>query len=111
MGAVLPGFVSDSPGNDESDYLPTGGADAFVWRLTPDASAGLLSIVAGVDGAMHLIFNISTSNTLEFEDEDTGETAANRILCPDNTIFFLGPQAALFIWYDTTSNRWRIVVP
>lgn len=95
--------------SDQTDYAPTGGANAWLWRLTSDANR---TIKGMIPGDVRLIANIGTF-TISVEFDATGQTAGYQFApSPDAPLFSTygipAGNTALFI-YDATSAKWRVV--
>jgi hypothetical protein len=77
-------------------------------RLNP---ASLLTITGiaisggNTDGDILVLHNVSTVNVV-LNDDDSGSTAANRILLNGNQTLL--PDQSCALWYDSTSSRWRL---
>lgn len=91
---------------NQSDYNPTGLADASVLRLSTDASRNITSIAGGSDGRVLLILNVGSNNIVLKDDDGATGTAANRFAMSGDVT--LGGDQGAIIWYDSTSSRWRI---
>lgn len=59
-----------------------------------------------VAGDMVIIDNIGAS-TVKVAHEDTGSTAANRVICPSVAGQILGLNGRMLLVYDGTTGRWR----
>lgn len=112
FGLRLPGTITPtSLGSTTDDYAPTDGTGAFVWRLgSASGDATLRGIVAEADGVMHLIVNSLTVGNLIFENRNVGDsTTVNTFICPGEADYTLTPGSSALIWYDGTSDRWRVI--
>ena len=95
----------------QNDYNPAG-LDDETMVIRQDASAnvnvtGLTAPSAGVFKVLRFI-NISTTNTITLTDQDAASGAANRFdISGGNLTLQTGAAATLF--YDDTSNFWRVV--
>lgn len=96
--------------SDQDDYNPTGFSDCNMIRQQINGDrviTGFEAPSAGVN-RVFAIANLSGSSDIKFKNNDSGSTAANRILLRDN-----GPDKSLkenetgIFWYDHTSSRWR----
>lgn len=104
-------FTSDiSPaqltGNTDN-WNPTGLSGAAVIRISVDAPRNITGIVAQTDGSLILLVNTTTSTITLVHDATS--TAANRFYCPGAANYSLTSRSSVFIWYDGTSDRWRVV--
>lgn len=91
--------------SNQDDYAPTGIATASVLRLTTDASRNITGITTGSDGRVLLIMNVGSFNIVLMDDVTS--TAANRFQLTGNLT--LPADAGAFLWYDSTSSRWRCI--
>jgi hypothetical protein len=91
------------------NWGPTGLATASVIRFSTDASRNLTGITAQPGGTELLLVNVGSFNCVL--SHDATSTAANRFLCPGSASFTLAAGEAVWIWYDSTSSRWRIGAP
>ncbi len=90
----------------------------YVLRWTGASSATYNGFANAVSGRAFWVVNASTSSSvnLTIANEAAGSTAANRFWCPNNTDVVLpggtaNQNSAAFVWYDTTSSRWRVWAP
>lgn len=89
------------------DWNPTGLATAHVIRADTDASRNLTGIVAPSIARWVILANVGANNLVL--KHDATSTAANRFLCPGSTDLTLSANTAVFLEYDLTSSRWRVV--
>lgn len=86
-----------------NDWAPTGIEDAFLIRVSTDASRDLTGIADQGAGRTLKLTNVG-SNNLVLKDEDANSTAANRFaLSGDLT---LGASQSVILHYDETASRW-----
>lgn len=76
-------------------------------RLTNASLVSVDMIPAGYSGQRFILIN-RTTVSVTINDE-TGATAANRILTGTGDFITLEPDAALILAYDGSSSRWQIV--
>ena len=110
---VLTGVVSATISADQTDYAPTGHADARTFRLSPDAANWTInSLDGGVDGREIIIENTNSGGvntlTLLHDDSATG-TAAMRFWGPNGNNVVLRSLSNTMLRYDGTNSRWRII--
>lgn len=98
--------------SDQDNYNPSGFSNCNLIRQDINGDRVITGFVAPPAGQNRIfgITNLSGSNNIKFANNDSGSTAANRLLLRDN-----GPdksikenETALF-YYDHTSNRWRVL--
>jgi hypothetical protein len=103
-GALSP---ADVGGVNQNNYNPAGLSTAGVLRLTNVGGGAVLSgITAQEAGRVLMLVNLGTS-AITLNDEDTNSSAANRFALSGAKI--LATDDGAIIWYDGTSQRWRIV--
>lgn len=95
-----------------NNYAPSGLVNTNVLRLTVTPVGGhtITGIVPPTDTNIALlILNISagTTETITLTHDDAGSTAANRFLLPGNVSLLLPSNSGIWIWYDSSTNRWR----
>jgi len=105
MNGVIAGAVSFGI---TDDYNPAGLATCNVIRLTAADNPSVLGgLVAQASGRLILLVNISAVNVIYLRGESAGSAAANRFGAQTDTL--IEAKSGVFIWYDVTSSRWRIV--
>jgi hypothetical protein len=105
MTGVIAGAVSFGI---TDDYNPAGLATCNVIRLTAADNPSILGgLVAQASGRLILLVNISAVNVIYLRGESAGSAAANRFGSQTDTL--IEAKSGVFIWYDNTSSRWRIV--
>lgn len=97
--ATTPAAIAANTNN----YNP-GTGTAF--RLSATAPFNVTGIVAGGDGQLMLLFNIG-ANQITLTNEDAASTAANRFHFSTGANVPLAADAAIALWYDLTTARWR----
>jgi hypothetical protein len=106
----LGGVISPvSMGTTETDWSPSGLDGASVIRAPGHASgSSLVSLDAGEGGPRVIVLiNVHGSQNITVVNQ-TGATAENRFALPGNTNIVLPPNGAVTLWYDPTSERWRV---
>lgn len=93
--------------SDQDNYAPTGFATCSVMRLTVDAARAITGLAGGSAGRFVYLFNADASNNITLK-HDTTSTSANRFYCPNSVDLVLMPRTGVWLWYDTTSSRWRV---
>jgi len=96
------------------DDATTTGADATLTaftsgfiKLTNSSLESLSAIPAGVNG-QQLILSNGTGNSILINNEDTGVTAANRILTGTGNFLTIDNDATVNLIYDTGASRWKV---
>ena len=102
--------ASDSFKNDNTTTGANATLDAFtqtVVRLSNASLTSLEMIPAGVGGQRLVLIN-QTGASIDIFD-NTGATAANRILTGTKDDIVLEDEASIYLVYDSTESRWMIV--
>lgn len=100
---------SQLTGNTDN-WNPTDVATATVIRVSTDASrnlTGILAAAGAVPFATKLLVNIGSFDLVLVHDATS--TAANRFLSPTGSDLTLAAGETATLWYDPTTQRWRIV--
>ena len=99
-------------GSDQNNFAPAGIADATSLRITTSvAIVNLTGIQAPAGETRMVVFNANAggSNTIGIVNESASSTAANRFLIGFAGTLSLAPGQAAELWYDTISQRWRLI--
>ncbi len=96
------------------NYNPTGMGTCTALRVTTnaDGTSALSGIVptaggsSGNGGRLVLICNVGAFNLTLTHDATSATT--NRFLCPNSANLVIPPNGSRWLWYDTTSTRWRV---
>jgi len=103
----LSGDISPSQiTSDQNDYAPTGFATAGAVRINSDAARNITGLAGGADGRAVLLHNVG-GFTITLKDESGSSTAANRFAL--NADVGLAADSSIWLWYDSTSSRWRAI--
>lgn len=78
-----------------------------ITRLTSGSLVSVTGITAPTRGAFFALFNDTGVSVTILND--TGATAANRVLTGTGSNLVLSSGAALLLFYDTTEQRWLVV--
>ena len=92
---------------NQNNYAPTSHADAFIFRLSSDASRNITGLAGGADGRIVAISNVGSFNIV-LTNDDALSTAANRFLMGAAATIL--PGLGLLLIYDPVSSRWRPLV-
>lgn len=95
---------ASSTGSNVDLSAPTGQFTKF----TNGSLVSIRSIGAGVDGQCIEITN-GTGNTILVLNDDSGATAANRILTGTGGAISLANDSSIKLKYDSHSSRWRVI--
>jgi hypothetical protein len=81
-----------------------------VYRWNGASAATIHGITGVAEGRTVLIENVTAAQTLTIAHQSGTEgTAGRRIICPDAGDSPIGPGAAVWLEYDNTTGRWRVV--
>ena len=82
-----------------------------VQRLDGGASSrNITGFAGGRAGRLISIVNVG-GNFLKLIHEHVSSAAANRIIVPNGTSYNIGVDSSVFLWYDSTASRWRVIGP
>jgi hypothetical protein len=82
-----------------------------VLRLSSNGSYNITGFAGGVQGKFLYVINVNalgSGRNLTLK-HDVTSTAANRIYTQGGTDCVLAPFAVALLWYDSTSQRWRVL--
>lgn len=88
------------------DWNPTGGTDAYQWRISSDTTRSITGIVAGRDTEERLLVNVG-AYTITLEHADAGSAAVNRFLGAGAADVAIATMGRVRIVYDELAQRWR----
>lgn len=103
---LLSTLTTDQLTASVNDWNPTGGTDAYQWRISSDAARSITGIVAGQDTEERLLVNVG-SFTITLEHADTGSIAVNRFLGSGAADVAIPTMGRARIVYDELAQRWR----
>lgn len=90
-----------------NDWSPTGLSGATIIRASPSSTATITGITGGASGRILIIHNIG-SQLLVVNAQDSGSTAANRIIHGNGlTSISIQVDQNIALVYDGTTSRWR----
>ena len=96
--------------SDQDDYNPTGFSTCNMIRQPINGDRVITGFEAPPAGVNRVfgINSIDTSDRIKFKNNDSGSSAANRILLRDNGgDKELHENETAIFWYDHVSSRWR----
>lgn len=89
-----------------NDYDP-GNYD--VLRMNGNSGWFITGISGGVKGRMLIIINVGPANVIALSHESASSSAANRIFSPTAANVTLSVGDGAYLYYDSTSLRWRVI--
>lgn len=92
---------------NQNDYAP---GDYDVLRMSSDAARNLTGLSGGKMGRLLRIINIGSFNIV-IVHESSLSVAANRIVVASVANLTLATTDSATLYYDSTTMRWRVVVP
>ena len=98
----LPTTLSQFTASQNDLNIGTGG----IVRISSNAAVNITGIVAASSGDARLLSNVG-SFTITLKHQDTGSTAANRIIGVNSTDVEILPNGSAVVYYDGTDSRWR----
>lgn len=92
-----------------NDVNPTGWAGASAVRLSSPAAAEITGFAAvlSTDVLQRKLYNVG-SYDITLKHQSTGSAAANRLIIPGGADLVLTSDDVVDLFYDVTSQRWRI---
>lgn len=94
--------------NANTDNLAIGAVG--IVRLNPDTDRNLTGMVPAANGQVVYLFNVATTGTETITlVHNATSTTTNRFLGPGNSDFKLRPRQGVVCWYDSTTQRWRLL--
>lgn len=95
---------------NQNDYNPSGFNTAAMVRLDVDSTVrNITGFVVPVTSMLQKVLVNISANTLVIQHQNTGSSAANRVICPNGVDFRLLPGTAVRLHYDATDTRWRLL--
>jgi hypothetical protein len=80
----------------------------LITKFTDASLTGISAIVEGVTNQLFMITN-AAGGTVTIVNEDTGYTAARRILTGTGADLEMEDGSSIILYYDDDSSRWRVV--
>lgn len=99
-GVITPAQLTASVNN----YGPTGLSTCNVIRLDANSAWNITGLVAQTAGTLIQLVNVG-SNAITLTSESGSSTAANRFTGGVS----IPAGGGVYIWYDGTSSRWRVI--
>jgi hypothetical protein len=93
-------------GNNNNQALP---ANATCLRIDAAAASILTGLTGGVDGRIVVLHNVDTADSWTITHDDAASTAANRFFLPGAVTLTVLIHGSVWLRYDATSSRWRVV--
>jgi len=97
--AVSPSQIT----GDQHDYSL---GEGVAFRLSSDTSRHITGLADGTDGRILFLMNVG-SNDLVFQHQNSDSSETNRLLTNTGGDVTLRTEQAAFLWYDSTTERWR----
>jgi hypothetical protein len=102
-GSTAAIVFTQSPASNQNNYAVSGD----IIRLNPSASVTLTGLASGEDGVVKLLYNVST-HVVTLSSGNTASAETNRFaIVSGNAVLGEGDSAS--VWYDGTSQRWRVL--
>jgi hypothetical protein len=106
-GFALPADTPTALGaGNNNNYDP---GDATILRLSANSSGSTITGVAGGHRGRQLFLVNVSANVLTIAHEDGSSTSTNRIYSPSGDDLRLGENESVRVYYDDTTDRWRII--
>lgn len=95
-----------------NDWAPAGHSNAMIIRIASDGNHFITGITAATTAANRLLYLLNTSDyTITIPHNSTDSTDAYRVLGANSANTVIRPNGGIALWYDRTSQRWRVVQP
>lgn len=99
--------ISPTTSGTLNDWAPTGLSGATIIRVGPSSTTTITGITGGASGRILILHNIG-SQLLTLNAQDSGSTAANRIIHGNGlTSISVQVDQNIALVYDSTTSRWR----
>ena len=102
----LDGVISPTITGDVIDWNPTGLSSATVVRVTASGGAWSIQSIVGDSGTVLVIINVGT-NAVTIANNGAGTSQYRIIHTMDSPV--LSQNESMTLWYDGTSNFWRVI--
>ena len=80
------------------------------WRVSSDQTRSITGIADGADGLPRTIINVGTgSQDLTIANQNASSSAFNRIITGTGADMTVTPDNGVFMRYDSTTSRWRVL--
>ena len=96
-----------SGSGDTDDLANPLGTESGMVRVTGVLSTGNWTGMTGAGGQVVRVVN-TQATSFTFKNQSTGSAAANRFQCNTNADIALAQYGMAELWYDGTTQRWRV---
>jgi hypothetical protein len=104
----LNAIISPSLTGSVNDWAPTGINTCNVIRVASDGAYNITGMGGGGPGTVIVLVNISASS-LTLKHLSGSSAVGNKFSCPAAADYVLRTLASITVWYDATSQVWRII--
>jgi hypothetical protein len=94
---------------DVNNWAPTGINTAEVVRASSDASRTITGIVSNAVSGRELLLMNAGSQSIVLAHENALSSVSNRMVLPGSTNYTIPPGNSVLLWFDSASNRWRLM--
>ncbi len=102
-GSTAALVFTQSPAADQDNYSVSGD----IIRLNPSQNVTISGLASGEDGVVKMLYNVAT-HVVTLSSGNTNSAATNRFaIVSGNSVLGEGDSAS--VWYDGTSQRWRVL--
>lgn len=88
---------------NQNNYDP---GNYIVLRISTDASRNITGFDGGLQGRVLIIFNVGSQNVV-LKNQDASSDADNRIATNTGADITISANEMAFLYYDSTTSRWR----
>ncbi|KKK67740.1 hypothetical protein LCGC14_2951060, partial [marine sediment metagenome] len=100
---------SDNTGAMGAIENALGGGGRSVLRMTPNAGGTRVNGMAGQSANRVLLLINLGSDAVTIGHQDANGSAVQRFICPNAADLVLGNGENVWVWYDGTTSRWRVI--
>jgi hypothetical protein len=95
---------------DQNNYAGAEGtatSRSTVWRLSSDAARNITGIAGGLQGRVLKLVNVGAQNIV-IQNQNASSTDVNRVITGTGADITLAADDTMDLWYDSTTQRWRV---
>ncbi len=106
-------LIDSSPSQITGDQNNYAGAEgtatsrSTVWRLSSDAARNITGIAGGLQGRVLKLVNVGAQNIV-IQNQNASSTDVNRVITGTGADITLAADDTMDLWYDSTTQRWRV---
>lgn len=101
-------WIDSTPATITSNQNNYSTGNAYVLRLSSNASRNITGFANGVNGRLLLVVNVGSFDIV-LQNQNTNSAVANRIITGYGADMTLSASHSTVLWYDATQSRWLIL--